>query len=72
MKRFKAEYGEQKDFDTEETIKSEIQKIRDEVFNIPFEDSSKEIISKFQTNFLKLKSFMEKIDTKIAGLGVFN
>ena len=47
MKRFRAEYGEQKELDNEETIKSEIQKIRDEVFNVPFEDSCKEIVSKF-------------------------
>ena len=56
IKRYQAEYGgEDKEYDNEESIKSEIQKIRDEVFNLPFEDSAKEIVSKFQTNFVKLR-----------------
>lgn len=48
MKRFKAEYGESKEIDTEETLKHEIEKIRDEVFNMPFEESARDLISKFQ------------------------
>jgi disulfide oxidoreductase YuzD len=47
VKRFKAEYGDQRQMETEEALKHEIEKIRDEVFNMPFRESSQEIISKF-------------------------
>lgn len=72
MKRYKAEYGESIETETEEKLKHDIEKIRDEMFNLPFEESAKEIVTKFQSNFLKLKDFMTKVDKEIANLGVFN
>ena len=37
MRRFKAEYGENtREFETEEALKHEIEKIREEVFNLPY------------------------------------
>ena len=53
-------------------MRNEIERIREELFNLPFQESGKEIISKFQTNFSKLRDFMEKIDKEVAQLSVFN
>jgi hypothetical protein len=69
MKRYRAEFsqnGVQNEYDNEEIIKHEIDRIREELFNLPFEESGKEIISKFQQNFGKLREFMEKIDKDIS------
>lgn len=77
MKRYKSEYSHLQgntlgDYDNEEIIRNEIERIREDIFNLPFEESGKEIISKFQTNIVKLKEFMEKIDKEIAQMAVFN
>lgn len=58
LKRYRAEYGEGREFETEETLKNEIEQIKEEVFNLPFEESARDIISKFHQNFKKLKDFM--------------
>jgi hypothetical protein len=71
MKRSKAEY-QQYEFDSEEMLRADIEKIREELFNMPFEESGREIIGKFQQNFKKLKEFMERIDKEISLLSVFN
>ena len=48
MKRYKAEYPNgNSDYISEENIKSEIEKIKEELFNIPFEEAGKDIVSKF-------------------------
>lgn len=53
MKRNKAEYGQQLnggqqyEFDSEEMLRADIEKIREELFNMPFEESGREIIGKF-------------------------
>jgi hypothetical protein len=50
MKRYRAEYGnsqEGHDFDNEEALRHDIEKIREELFSLPFEESGKEIVSKF-------------------------
>lgn len=73
LKRYRAEFSQTtSEFDSEELIKHEIDRIRDELFNLPFEESSQEIIQKFQRNFTKLRDFMEKIDKEISQLSVFN
>lgn len=68
MKRYRAEFNQtgQNEYDNEEIIKHEIDRIREELFNLPFEESGKEIICKFQQNFAKLREFMEKIDKDIS------
>lgn len=76
IKRFKAENFKADDplcnTSSEEILKHEIEKIRDSIFNLPFEETGREIIHKFKMNFQKLKSFMEKVDKGINSLHVFN
>lgn len=74
MKRYKAEFSQlnEQKADSEEVLRHEIDKIRDEIFNLPFQQSGQEIIQKFQANLVKLRSFMEKIDKEIASMSVFN
>lgn len=72
-KRYRADYNDDNiDFESEDVIRHEIEKIREEVFNLPYEEAGVEITQKFQQNFAKLKEFMTKIDTEVASLGVFN
>ena len=48
QKRHTAEYGHPNpDYENEETVKHEIEKIREELFNLPFEQAGTEIIQKF-------------------------
>lgn len=48
MKRYKAEYSNgNSEQISEENIKSEIEKIKEELFNIPFEEAGKDIVVKF-------------------------
>jgi len=70
VKRYRAELG--KELESEDQIKHEIERIREELFNQPFEEAGREITAKFQQNFLKLKQFMERIDAEVAKLDVFN
>ena len=75
MKRFKAENFDPNDkqaFSSEEIIKNEISSIKENLFNLNFEETGKEIIQKFKINFKKLKDFMENVDKGIAQLSVFN
>ena len=55
IKRFKAENFKADDpmFNTssEEILKHEIEKIRENIFNLPFEETGREIIHKFKMNF---------------------
>jgi len=58
MKRFKAENftaGDSSAFSSEEVLKHEIEKIRESLFNLPFGETGREIIHKFQLNFQKLR-----------------
>ena len=59
-------------YTSEEILKHEIEKIREGLFSLPFEETSREIIQKFQINFAKLKQFMEGIDKGMSDLSVFN
>ena len=45
-KRYRAEFNDET-VESEEAIRHEIQKIKEEVFNLPFEESGAEIILKF-------------------------
>ena len=73
-KRFKAEFGQQKEPapETQEAIASQIEQIRDELFNANFEESGRELIQKFRLNFQRLKEFMQTIDKEISHMGTFN
>lgn len=55
MKRFKAENFKADDplsnTTSEEILKHEIEKIRESIFNLPFEETGREIVHKFQMNF---------------------
>jgi len=49
MKRHKAEFGSSgpSDFDSEDLLRSDIERIRDELFNMPFEESGRDLMRKF-------------------------
>ena len=52
QKRLKAEnFNAKENFTSEDIIQHEIEKIRDELFNLSFNETSREIIHKFQMNF---------------------
>ena len=62
-KRAKAEnFGASEKLSSEELIQHDIEKIREGIFSLGFEETSREIIHKFQLNFQKLKTFMDTID----------
>lgn len=42
------------------------------MFNLSFQETGAQIISRFQQNFAHLKAFMTKIDKEIATFSVFN
>ena len=52
-KRFKAEYGASKEVpqETEDAIAHQIETIREELFNVSFEENGRELIQKFKMNF---------------------
>jgi len=73
IKRQKAEFGAgQYDYESDEAIKSEIERIREDLFNLPFEEAGREIIDKFQANFEKLRAFMDQIDKEIGSYNLKN
>lgn len=47
--RFKAEHG--KDLENDKKLNARIEQIKDELFNLGFEESGKDLIQKFKTNF---------------------
>lgn len=73
-KRFKAEYGSGRDptSETQEALAQKIELIRDELFNVNFEENGRELIQKFRLNFQRLKEFMQAVDKEISSLQVFN
>lgn len=71
--RFSAEYGAEREPDNEEVLKHEIEKVREELFNMSFdENQGKDIMQKFRYNFQRLKDFMESVDKEIGSLAIFN
>lgn len=68
--RFKAEHG--RDLESEEKITAKIEAIRDELFNLNFEETGRELIQKFKVNFQRLREFMSDIDRETSQLAVFN
>ena len=52
-------------------VRHDLEKIREELFGLPFDQTARELIMKFQRNFHKLRDFMERIDKDIAQLAVF-
>jgi len=51
-RRFTAEYGVEREPDNEEVLKHEIEKVREELFNMSFDDNQgKDTIQKFRYNF---------------------
>ncbi len=73
-KRFKAEFGANKEQppETQEALAHQIEAIRDELFNVNFEENGRELIQKFRLNFQRLKEFLHSIDKEVASLAVFN
>ena len=73
-KRFKAEYGSARDStaETQEQLMHRIEMIRDELFNVSFEENGRELVQKFRLNFQRLKEFMQTIDKEVAALAIFN
>lgn len=70
-KRFKADnMGD--NVSSEEILKHDIEKIKDELFNMDFEEQGRDIIHRFRLNFHKLKEFMGNVDKGMAELSVFN
>jgi hypothetical protein len=52
-------------------VRHDLEKIREELFGLPFDQTARELILKFQRNFHKLREFMERIDRDISQLAVF-
>lgn len=73
-KRFKAEFGANKEQspETQEAMAHQIEAIRDELFNLNFEENGRELIQKFRLNFQRLKEFLHSIDKEVASLAIFN
>lgn len=67
--RFEAELQNDTPFDA---VRHDLEKIREELFSMPFDQAGKELVAKFQRNFAKLRDFMERVDRDIAQLTVFN
>lgn len=63
MRRFKAENFKADDPlnqpTSDELLRHGIEKIREGIFNMPFEESSRTIVSRFRENFEKLRKFMQ-------------
>ena len=70
-KRFKAE-NMAENISSEEILKNDIEKIKEELFNLDFEEQGRDIIHRFRLNFHKLKEFMGNVDKGMAELYVFN
>jgi hypothetical protein len=66
MKRYKAERGLSIDYENEEVVRHEIERIRDDIFNLPFEEAGRDIVQRFHQNFRKMKEFMENIDKEMS------
>jgi hypothetical protein len=47
-------------------VKHELERVREEVFQLPFDQAGRDLIVKFQRNFSKLRDFMERVDKDIA------
>ena len=52
-KRFKAEYGSSREPapETQEALAHKVELIRDELFNVNFEENGRELVQKFRLNF---------------------
>jgi len=63
--RFEAELSSQEGtpFDA---VRHDLEKIREELFSLPFDQAGRELVAKFQRNFSKLRDFMERVDRDIA------
>lgn len=75
-RRFKAELYTPDDplgkVQSEDVLRHEIEKIKEELFNLPFEENSREMINQFRINMSKLKCFMESVDKNLGSLKVFD
>lgn len=76
MRRFKAEHYKADDPlnapTSEELLQHEIEKIREGLINMPFEESGREVVNRFKENFEKLRKFMINIDKGLGDLAIFN
>ena len=75
QKRFKAENFNPNDAQavtSEAILKNELQKIKESMFNLTFDEQGKEIVHQFQLNFHKLKEFMKNVDKGMSDLKIFS
>ena len=57
--------------ETVEATKHHIEKIKEDLFNMSFDESGPELVRKMRANFRRLKEFMTAVDREIAQMGVF-
>lgn len=67
LKRFKAE-NITDGISSEEILKNDIEKIKEELFNLDFEEQGRDIVHRFRLNFQKLKDFMGNVDKGMSEL----
>ena len=76
--RFEAEFnlasgdGNSNGCGTFDAVRHDLERVREELFSLPFEQAGRELVIKFQKNFQRLREFMERVDKDIAQLAVFN
>lgn len=72
--RFEAELnltsGDQQQ-QTFDIVRHDLERIREELFGMPYDEVARDLIMKFQRNFSKLRDFLERVDKDIAQLSVF-
>jgi cob(I)alamin adenosyltransferase len=55
-----------------DVIRHDLERIREELFSLPFEQAGRELVVKFQRNFQRLRDFMERVDREISQLAIFS
>ncbi|TNV73204.1 hypothetical protein FGO68_gene6219 [Halteria grandinella] len=70
--RFEAELSSHDASTPFDAVRHDLDKIREELFSLPFDQAGRELVVKFQRNFSKLRDFMERVDRDIAQLSVFS
>ena len=63
-----ADQHKQQSFDI---VRHDLERIREELFGMPYDEVARDLIMKFQRNFSKLRDFLERVDKEIVQLSVF-
>jgi hypothetical protein len=67
--RFEAELnltGGDQQQQTFDVVRHDLERIREELFGMPYDEVARDLIMKFQRNFTKLRDFLERVDKDIA------